>query len=85
MTFIDKEYRKKIVKAVTSQLINMLSNDILEENGLETFEGWCAEGEVYELNGMTEQEVTDAMELTKIVSDKLEDILFYNLNIDEMA
>lgn len=28
-------------KAVTSELINMLSNNNLDENGWETFEGWC--------------------------------------------
>lgn len=32
-------------KAVAEQIINMLDNNILNENGFEQFEGWC---EVYE-------------------------------------
>ena len=35
-------------KAVTGQIINMLVNNILNEYGNESFEGWCENGDVFE-------------------------------------
>ena len=35
------------VREVTNQLVNMLTNNILEDNGTESFEGWCENGEVF--------------------------------------
>ena len=35
-------------KAVTEQIIVMLENNILNEYGNESFEGWCENGDVFE-------------------------------------
>lgn len=41
---------KAVVKAVTGQLINMLTNNVLYDGGAEGFEGWCEDGDVFELH-----------------------------------
>lgn len=35
-------------KAVSGQIVNMLINNIINDNGNETFEGWCEDGVVFE-------------------------------------
>ena len=37
----------KVKKAVTEQIISMLTNNILNDNGNESFEGWCEDGDVF--------------------------------------
>lgn len=44
--------KEEIVKNVVEQVINMLSNNVIEDNGSESFECWCADGEVFENNGI---------------------------------
>lgn len=36
-------------KAVSGQIVNMLINNIINDNGNETFEGWCEDGVVFEI------------------------------------
>lgn len=69
---------KEIRNAVTQQIINMLENDILNENGGESFVGWLEDGEVFRLNGMTEYEVAVAMSLAKSINDEVTSMV-YNL------
>lgn len=69
---------KEIRNAVTQQIINMLENDILNENGGECFVGWLEDGEVFRLNGMTEYEVAVAMSLAKSINDEVTTMV-YNL------
>ena len=69
---------KEIRNAVTQQIINMLENDILSENGGESFVGWLEDGEVFRLNGMTEYEVAVAMSLAKSINDEVTTMV-YNL------
>lgn len=69
---------KEIRNAVTQQIINMLENDILNENGGESFVGWLEDGEVFRLNGMTEYEVAIAMSLVKSINDEVTSMV-YNL------
>lgn len=69
---------KEIRNAVTQQIINMLENDILNENGGESFVGWLEDGEVFRLNGMTEYEVAIAMGLVKSINEEVTSIV-YNL------
>ena len=69
---------KEIRNAVTQQIINMLENDILSENGGESFVGWLEDGEVFRLNGMTEYEVAIAMSLVKSINDEVTSMV-YNL------
>ena len=37
-----------VKQAITEQIISMLNNNILNEYGNETFEGWCEDGAVFE-------------------------------------
>lgn len=68
----------EIRNAVAQQIINMLENDILNENGGESFVGWLEDGEVFRLNGMTEYEVAVAMSLAKSINDEVTSMV-YNL------
>lgn len=38
------------IKNVVSQIINMMSNNIIKDNGHEPFECWCENGEVFDYN-----------------------------------
>lgn len=40
--------QKVAVREVANQVINMLTNNILEDNGTESFEGWCEDGAVFD-------------------------------------
>lgn len=42
------EFSKETKQKVTEQIINMLTNNILEEQGGEPFVGWCEDGEVFD-------------------------------------
>ena len=68
--------KQEIKNAVTQQIINMLENDILNENGGESFVGWLEEGEVFRLNGMNEYEVSVAMSLAKSINDEVTSMVF---------
>ena len=68
---------KEIRNAVAQQIINMLENDILNENGGESFVGWLEDGEVFRLNGMTEYEVAVAMSLAKSINDEVTSMVYY--------
>lgn len=41
-------YTTEIRKAVARQVMAMLENDVINENGWEPFEGWCSDGEVFD-------------------------------------
>ena len=68
---------KEIRNAVAQQIINMLENDILNENGGESFVGWLGDGEVFRLNGMNEYDVCEAMNLAKSIDDEVTGMVFY--------
>ena len=78
----EKERRSNIKIAVVEQLVNMLTNDILCENGAEGFEGWCADGEVFELNGCNERDVADCMRLVRKVAPIVDNLVLNYLNPD---
>ena len=40
--------KEEVIKNVIEQVIAMLGNDVLAENGLESFEGWCENGDIFE-------------------------------------
>lgn len=69
--------KQEIKNAVTQQIINMLENDILNENGGESFVGWLEDGEVFRLNGMTEYEVAVAMNLAKYINDEVTSMVYF--------
>lgn len=67
--------RDVAIKAVTGQLVNMLVNDVINDNGIEGFEGWCADGEVYEdeLHG---EYLEEAMRLTREIAPTVDDLVY---------
>ena len=67
----------EIRNEVTQQIINMLENDILNENGGESFVGWLEDGEVFRLNGMNEYEVAVAMSLAKSINDEVTSMVYF--------
>lgn len=70
--------RNVAVKAVTGQLVNMLVNDILNNNGLEGFKGWCADGEVFEdLHG---EYFKEAMRLVEEIAPIVDTLTYNHLN-----
>ena len=71
-----KHFAKNIVLAVAEQFANMFSNDILAENGGESFIGWLEDGEVFELNGMTEEEINECMEFAKLVTPQIDNAMW---------
>lgn len=72
--------RQVAIKAVTNQLINMLYNDIIEDNGTEPFEGWCADGEVFE--DLPSEYFDEAMSLLKEVAPMVDDLVYNHLRIE---
>lgn len=66
------EYKKQIALAVVEQFMNMLQNDVIEGNRFESFEGWLADGEVFELNGMEDIDVKVAMMYAKELADDID-------------
>lgn len=67
----------EIRNAVAQQIINMLENDILNENGGESFVGWLGDGEVFRLHGMNEYDIAVAMNLAKSIDDEVTSMVFY--------
>lgn len=65
-------YSIKVKRAVAGQLVNMIMNDIINQNGIEPFIGWCADGEVYE--SLKEDEIIEAMKLTEEISGFVDNI-----------
>ena len=73
---------KEIKLAVANQIQNMMYNDITCENGLESFECWCQDGEVFENEGMGKEDVDKCMALVRKVAPKVDDLLLNDLNTD---
>lgn len=42
------KYSADMKVAVVSQIIAMFDNNILNDNGIEHFEGWCEDGKIFE-------------------------------------
>ena len=65
------------IKEVATQLVNMLTNDIIYDNGTEPFEGWCADGEVFDhLHGDYYKE---AMALMKEIAPLVDNLVYRHL------
>lgn len=60
--------KKEIIKAVTQQVINMLYNDIIEDNGTESFECWCVGGEVF-VDNDPELDEDDVLRATRLMQN----------------
>ena len=65
------------VRAVANQLINMLTNNILEDNGTESFEGWCEDGEVFNDHPSYKEE---CVALMRKVAPLVDELTYNHLN-----
>lgn len=73
--------RKSVILAVANQIQNMMYNDITCENGVECFESWCADGEVFEEAG-DDDFVKECMALVTEVAPIVDNLILNHLNID---
>lgn len=78
-------YKTKIRKAVAEQIVAMLDNDVINENGFEPFEVWCNDGEVFA--NMDEEAGADfvngCMNLARELAPMV-DAIYANLANDEL-
>ena len=72
-----KHIHKVAVREVANQVINMLTNNILEDNGTEGFEGWCEDGAVFNLHG---DYLKEAVALMKEVAPIVDQLTYNHLN-----
>lgn len=42
------EEQRAVVITLTNEVINMLHNNVICDNGVESFEGWCEDGDIFE-------------------------------------
>ncbi len=75
--------KKDVILAVANQIQNMMYNDINCDNGVECFEAWCADGEVFENEGLHSNEVAQCMKLVREVAPIVDNLVLNHLNIDE--
>lgn len=62
----------EIKKAVADQLAGMISNNLVNEFGPESFRGWLEDGDAFINAGMTEEETERAMAYAEQVSDAVD-------------
>ena len=82
---MSKYTKRDVILAVAGQLENLMYNGIDEEYGLESFEGWCEDGEVFTFIpefGEDEEFVNDCVELMKNVAPMVDILLLNHLNPD---
>lgn len=78
----DKLYeaaQNQVIVAVAEQIVSMIENNVISGYGIEPFEGWCEDGEVFTNNGANEVFANECMELVRKVSP-IVDKLSENLN-----
>ena len=65
---------KQSIKNVINEMLNMYHNNVVEDNGLEPFEGWCENGVVFEDNDTREEDIEVMKELAPIIDELTEKI-----------
>lgn len=70
------EEQKGAVIAVTQHYINMLYNNIIEDCGIESFEGWCTDGDIFDEDGRE-----DCIELMHKVAPLIDKLTYEYLNL----
>lgn len=73
--------KKDIIIAVTREIGNMMHNDILCEYGVESFETWCNNGEVFENNG---EDADACMQFVKEIAPLVDELVCGKLNINNI-
>lgn len=66
--------RKEVIKNVVEQIINMLNNNVLGENGSESFVGWCEDGDVFEEIHLESGTMEEHIEIMNRLADKVDDL-----------
>lgn len=61
-------------KHVAQQLISMLYNNVLCENGFEQFSNWCEQGEVFAENGLPKDLQEECISLMKKIDSDVNKI-----------
>ncbi len=70
------EEQKAVVIAVTGQVINMLENNVIEDNGVESFIGWCEDGDVFD-----EKNYEECVALMRKVAPLVDELTYNFLNL----
>ena len=78
-------YSREAKKMVAEQIINMLDNDILAENGMESFIGWVEDGDTFYAtygDEYTEEQIKEAKRLDEGGS-KVDSIKYINQVVND--
>lgn len=60
---------------VAEQIIGMIENNILGENGMESFMGWIEDGDVFfNADCYTDEEIAAATALAKRIQNRVDDL-----------
>ena len=60
---------------VAEQIIGMIENNILGENGMESFMGWIEDGDVFfNADCYTDEEIAEATALAKRIQNRVDDL-----------
>lgn len=70
------EEDKAVVVAVTQHYINMLYNNVIEDCGVESFEGWCEDGDIFD-----EDSHEKCVELMHKVAPLIDELTYKFLNL----
>lgn len=65
---------EEIKKAVAVKLAWMIDNNIVRGFGVESFRGWCEDGDIFANNGMNDEEIDRAMALVDELEDAVDKI-----------
>lgn len=76
--------KEEIKRKVVGQLINMLDNDIMTGYGTGSFLGWLEDGEVFRLNGHSEEEVKELMEFAGKIAMQVDNLVWQIENGGEL-
>lgn len=70
------EEEKAVVIAVTQVLIAMLENNVISDNGTESFVGWCEDGDIFD-----EDSHEKCVELMHKVAPLIDELTYDYLNL----
>ena len=68
-------YSKKAKIMVAEQIVGMIENNVLNENGGESFIGWLEDGDVfYNADCYTDEEINEAMKLAHEIAPLVDEL-----------